>query len=219
MTHTTQQSKFISSANAMEEEAESETCYIEAQTAVNDGYSAVETAWRALGQVHDIHMNMFISIMRIRFAWIIFGLILAWLVSDLVLVYAAALRTVNVWELYAICGGGAGAALGWIISSFWSSNEMHKELKGTDATRAADIIRERVWCYNRRLKICLPVGAIIGAAAAYIYAANLHARHYDIQIESGVLIALITTTTASVIGLLAIVMNWLFPKEKENQNK
>ena len=96
---------------------------------------------------------------------------------------------------------------------------MHNAIKGADAIRAADIIRERVWCYNRRLKMCLPFGAIIGAFAAYIYAAIFHARNYDIQIESGVLIALITTTTASVIGLLAIVMNWLFPKEKENQNK
>ena len=211
--------KFSSSADALEEEAEKEPPLPEEQYGTIDDYSAVETAWKALGHVHDIHMNMFISIMRIRFAWIIFGLILAWLVSDLILVYAAALRTVNVWELYAICGCGAGAALGWLISSFRASTEMHEKLKGTDAAQAADIIRERVWCYNQSLKKYLPIGAIVGAITAYIYAVILHSRNYTIQIDSGVLIALITTTTASVIGLLAIVMNWLFPKEKEKQNK
>lgn len=80
--------------------------------------SALESTWNIIGRVHQVHMGMFISVMRIRFSWIIFFLIVVWLVSDLILVYAAAFSRINVWEIYGLVGAGGGCVIGWLCSSF-----------------------------------------------------------------------------------------------------
>ncbi len=176
---------------------------------------SLEDAWQTLGHVHDVHMNMFVSIMRIRFSWIIFFLIIAWLVSDLVLVYASALGKINVWELYALAGIGLGSGAGWILSSFKASQEVAEKLENSSgAEDMGKIIRQKIWCYNQHLKRYLGWGALWGGLLFVSYSCFLHSRYCCIHISDSVLIALVTTTTASVVGILAIVMHWLFPKDR-----
>ena len=182
---------------------------------------SIEAAWEAQGRVHDVQMRMFVSVMRIRFAWIIFSLIVAWLISNLVLVYASALGKINLIELYALCGAGLGVGIGWILSSLNASRNLQEEISKAEQTTGdiAPVILRKVWGYNQKFGKYTGIGAAVGLIVTATYAYFRHPQPCEIKIAAGVLIALITTTTASVVGLLAIVMNWLFPKEHSSHDR
>ncbi len=203
-------------AGILNEAAEAPCSVISVDAMEGEVHQALEASWTTMQHVHDVNMNMFISIMRIRFAWIIFFLIVAWLVSNMVLVYASALGSLHLVELYALCGAGFGAVVGWLRCSFVTSRRLHDRLQAASAAEAGRMIRQRIWCYNRGLGHNLAWGAAIGAIAGGALAWKFHDVRHTIDLSDQVLITLISTTTASVIGILAIVMKWLFPNEKKD---
>lgn len=173
--------------------------------------------------IHKAHVGMFLAIMRIKFAWAIFILIICWLIADMIFILSAGVEKILVCEIYSIFGGVLGMISGIMIGQSCRTKRLLKDIKSEYKLKNEDDyikyrdrnVQLRIWRGVGNLECVVPL-ILIGLVCGYIYGRMTH-ENVEINpphLEKEVLITLITTTTASVIGILAIVLHWLFPQKK-----
>lgn len=182
--------------------------------------------------VHTAHVDMFVSVMRIKFAWAIFILIVCWLIADMVFIMSSGLQKLCIRELYALVGAVLGMIIGIMYGQSVRTKRLLKDIKSEynmeyDDQYAADRklkykdrnVQLRTWRGVGTLECVAPM-LLLGMVSGYVYAHMVHGNQQVVnfpKLDKEVLITLITTTTASVIGILAIVLHWLFPQAKKKK--
>ncbi len=178
-----------------------------------------------LQRIHSVYEKYFVSFMRVRYAWSIFALLVCWLIVDIGAVFAHATGSLDLYVVYGFVGMVVGFCLGGMAAySYWAC----KNKEDVEATfrlpRGADErldlreknIQLRLWRIISSAWICI-IGTIAGAIVFRVYAWYQYDEHHvtKFHLSDDVLITLIGSTTASVIGIFLIVLHWLFPQMKK----
>lgn len=180
-------------------------------------------------RVHTVYEKYFISFMRIRYAWCIFSLLICWLGVDLVVLFANAMGALNAKVLFICVASLGGAWVGnMIVYSLWGRQNI-KDVKSyyviTDVAQRIDFeeknIQLRLWRSVRGSWGCV-AGAIIGLGIAHSvsrYFWPFGEPCVQFHLSDPVIMTLIGSSTASVIGVFLIVLHWLFPHGEEEKEK
>lgn len=173
---------------------------------------AVEAA-KEEGEFFNIHMDAYVAMMRIKFAWMVFTLVVVWLLADLYIIFSVGTKILNLTFLYSFIGGSIGLVIGMMRCHVCNNEATKKEFKPeVDKLDRLHKARLMLWRgYGHSVWISLLTGGVLGAGSTltpWVASSNVEFA----GLENQVLIALIVSTTASVIGILLIVMYWLFPK-------
>lgn len=146
--------------------------------------------------------------LKIQFAWGAFALVALWLVSCVIFVYSAgagkfpiAFSFVSMGTVFVCC---LGLILGCAISG-WSEQCNWEWLKKITCKPDDNI---------RYFPLIMALVCLVGFVGFAYYPALRNCNCVEFNLSDSVIIAYITTTTASVIGILAFVMKWLFPAGK-----
>lgn len=177
-------------------------------------------------KIHTVYADYFVSFMRVRYAWGIFAMLVCWLGVDVVVLLANATNRLDIYVLY----GLSGAILGFWIGGLWGyacrNRRGLRDVKavyklGIDTPERMDLaernIQLRVWRSVGSAPICLGctvVGTILMRSLAPCMTQGQAVVPF--HLSDAVLMTLIGSTTASVIGIFLIVLHWLFPKEKQS---
>lgn len=180
-------------------------------------------------RVHTVYEQYFISFMRIRYAWCIFLLLVCWLGVDLVVLFTNAMGVLNAKVLF-VCAFSLGGAWGGNIVGYsvWGRKNVQevKRYYGiSDDSERIDFeeknIQLRLWRSVRD-----SWGGVAGAAGGLLishlvshYCWPFGSHCIDFHLSDPVVITLIGSSTASVIGVFLIVLHWLFPQQKNNKDK
>lgn len=180
-------------------------------------------------RVHTVYEKYFISFMRIRYAWCIFSLLICWLGLDLVVLFANAMGALNAKVLFVCVASLGGAWVGNMMGySIWGQQNV-KDVKRyyeiTDESQRIDFeeknIQLRLWRSVRGSWMCV-VGALMGLCVGHCVSCEwwpFGDTSFVFHISDPVLMTLIGSSTASVIGVFLIVLHWLFPHEDEEKEK
>ncbi len=180
-------------------------------------------------RVHTVYEKYFISFMRIRYAWCIFSLLICWLGVDLVVLFANAMGALNAKVLFICVSSLGGAWVGnMILYSLWGRQNI-KDVKSyytlTDVAQRIDFeeknIQLRLWRSVRGSWGCV-VGALIGLVVGHSVSRcwwPFGESSVQFHLSDPVIMTLIGSSTASVIGVFLIVLHWLFPHEDEEKEK
>lgn len=185
-------------------------------------------AAREAGDMHKIHTvyaDYFVSFMRVRYAWGIFAMLVCWLGVDVVVLLANATNSLDIYLMYGLCGAVGGF---WIGGLWGYACRNRRGLRDVKSVYKLDVgtqermdlaernIQLRVWRSVGSVPICLSC-TVIGAILMRLLAPLLVTGKAVItfHLSDTVLITLISSTTASIIGIFLIVLHWLFPKEKK----
>ena len=180
-------------------------------------------------RVHTVYEQYFISFMRIRYAWCIFSLLICWLGVDLVVLFANAMGALNAKVLFICVASLGGAWVGnMIVYSLWGRQNI-KDVKSyytlTDEAQRIDFegknIQLRLWRSVRGSWGCV-VGALIGLVVGHSVSRcwwPFGESSVQFHLSDPVIMTLIGSSTASVIGVFLIVLHWLFPHEDEENDK
>lgn len=186
-------------------------------------------AAREAGDMHKIHTvyaDYFVSFMRVRYAWGIFAMLVCWLGVDVVVLLANATNSLDIYLMYGLCGAVGGF---WIGGLWGYACRNRRGLRDVKSVYKLDVgtqermdlaernIQLRVWRSVGSVPICLSC-TVIGAILMRLLAPLLVTGKAVItfHLSDTVLITLISSTTASIIGIFLIVLHWLFPKEKKD---
>ncbi len=198
---------------------------------VDDRYSTAigtERAAQEAGDMHKIHSvyaDYFVSFMRVRYAWGIFAMLICWLGVDVVVLLAHATKSLDVYVMYGLGGALAGFWIGGMWGYACRNWRGLRDVKavyklGVGTPERMDLsernIQLRVWRSVGSVPICLictVLGAVLMRGLAPFLAQG--ASVVPFRLSNTVLITLIGSTTASVIGIFLIVLHWLFPRAKE----
>lgn len=139
--------------------------------------------------------------LRIQLAWATFFLVIIWLLADLAIVFFSGIHGLSIKFIYTIIGAIAGLITGLALGSF---------------ALCILLFNQKILSiyYKQILKANIPfyTGTVIMILGGYWGTQQIP---QDIvlpfNLSDPVLITMITTTTASVIGILVFVMKWLFP--------
>lgn len=173
-------------------------------------------------QVLASYMDSYISIMRIKFAWMAFVLVVILLIVDLFIVFSTGINNLSLIAVFIIIGAFVGMLIGMMHCHVSNSNKIIADIESakSDKTKRLDNLRLMVWRgYGHRVWILMLIGGISGSlfSRGFFISGN-HPHNIEFSnLHDQVVIALIVSTTASVIGILLIVMYWLFPKDKKNK--
>lgn len=149
--------------------------------------------------------------LRIQFAWATFLLVVVWLAADIIVIFASGISKLSVRMVYinigALLGLIFGILLGKIVFFIWYivfNKKYIDEKNDTD-------------CFSWILSMFF---AVIGAAGIGWWGSEKITKEamLPFHLSDAVLITMITTTTASVIGILILVFNWLFPNKKKAED-
>ncbi len=169
--------------------------------------------------MHGEHMESYVSTMRIRYAWAIFSLLLFWLLADLAVILISACGWIDMHAIFSFVGGGYG----YIVGSVWGyacrNRRNLRDIKAVFQVQekqqafrlSARNIQLRIWRSTNSAPIslgCMALGAALFWGLSYLVAPDA----VQCKISDTIVIAMITTTTASVISIFIIVLHWLFPK-------
>lgn len=177
-------------------------------------------------EMHNAYTANYESLMRIRFSWTIFYLIFVWLVTDIYLVVASGMGSINL-RFFA---SAIGLILGGVLGSLWGhacrNARNIKDLKGLYNLPLT--AREDKAARNMQLRVmrsegsfpCFVSCVIVGSLIGYFFLSEFVGDTTSIpfKLEGTLLLTLICTTTASVLGLFIIVLHWLFPRRREEHN-
>lgn len=165
------------------------------------------------------YMDSYVSIMRIKFAWMAFVLVVVLLIVDLFIIFSIGIGNINVIAISAMVGIFLGMLIGMMYYHVSNSNKIIDEIKNAeqDKLKRFDNLRLMIWRgYGHGVWSTMLSCGVIGGVLSHLHIyfgceenikfTNLHDQ---------VIMALIVSTTASVIGILLIVMYWLFPKKME----
>lgn len=189
-------------------------------------------AAREAGDMHKIHTvyaDYFVSFMRVRYAWGIFAMLVCWLGVDVVVLLANATNSLDIYLMYGLCGAVGGF---WIGGLWGYACRNRRGLRDVKSIYKLDVgtqermdlaernIQLRVWRSVGSVPICLSC-TVIGAILMRLLAPLLVTGKAVItfHLSDTVLITLISSTTASIIGIFLIVLHWLFPKEKKETKR
>ncbi len=180
-----------------------------------------------LQRIHSVYEKYFVSFMRVRYAWSIFALLVCWLVVDIGAVFAHATRSLDLYVVYSFVGMVVGFCLGGMAAySYWACKNKEDVEATFKLSRGSDErldlreknIQLRLWRIISSAWVSI-VGTITGAIVFRLYAwwqyGDQHVTKF--HLSDDVLITLIGTTTASVIGIFLIVLHWLFPQSKKTK--
>lgn len=189
--------------------------------------SSVNTANAAkeaddMRRIHIVYADYFVSFMRVRYAWGIFALLVCWLMVDIIALFSHATGKLDLYIVHTFAGIVAGLCLGSLGAySYWSSRNKD-DVEATfklprGSVERLDLreknIQLRLWRILSITWICM-VSSVLGAVLFRIYAWWQYNDSHEIpfQLTDAVLVTLISSTTASVIGIFLIVLHWLFPQ-------
>lgn len=209
---------------SVHEQVEEEKVTLDEQTSSGDTADAARKAGD-MRRIHTVYEDYFVSFMRVRYAWGIFAMLLCWLGVDIVMLLANATSTIDLRVLYAL----GGAVFGFWTGGLWGyacrNARGLKDIKNVykmkprsqeRMDKAERNIQLRVWRSSGSIPICL-LCTFLGAAGMWLFSRCVAGDAYAVpfHLSDTVLITLIGSTTASVIGIFLIVLHWLFPKEKK----
>ncbi len=164
-----------------------------------------------------------IYLMQRYFAWSIYGLIFFWLLTVLVLITLSSIQTTSncTWPVNCIFLGGIG--VGWGIFAGLAYAIMDDNKKRESSTSSEQYVIDLENYYKKLLK-CLVMGGFsfgtIGAIVGIIFCScGFSHTISSFSMSEKVLITLISSTTAGVLGIFACVMKWLFPSQAEKKEK
>lgn len=139
--------------------------------------------------------------LRIQLAWATFFLVVIWLIADLAIIFFSGIHGLSIKFIYTIIGSIAGLITGLALGSFLLCMILSR--KKIFSVHHKQILKANIPFYAGTVVMIL--GGQWGAM--YIPEDIL----LPFNLSDPVLITMITTTTASVIGILILVMKWLFP--------
>lgn len=186
----------------------------------DDTYSSQKKQAEEYHQMHDAYMADFIASMRVRYAWFIFALIVIWLTVDIILIVASATESLNI----RFVSGFIGFILGSLIGTSWGhacrnmrNSKDTKNLYRLPYQQRSDILDRNIQLRVMRSSGSVPISVICSIAGVVLFSwlgplLCSNESSIPFRLDSTVLLMLIGTTTASVLGLFLIVLHWLFPK-------
>lgn len=142
--------------------------------------------------------------MRMQFAWTAVVLALIWVFIIIYIILSHAIGCLYLLPLYRIT---------WGIATMVTTSTV-----AYSGFMVAYVISNNILWRRLAPHIALPLGPLAGIATyLWIPGDKLGIPYLPFtQLSDGVLIALITTTTISVLGILSAVMFWLFPRSQKN---
>lgn len=94
----------------------------EADNEQQSGYlTRAASAAKTRKLIHDVHTELSISFMRIRYAWCIFVLLVFWLAINLSIIVAQALHTWNTHYVFVLLWGFGGYFIGGLLGCWFRS--------------------------------------------------------------------------------------------------
>lgn len=186
----------------------------------DDTYSSQKKQADEYHQMHDAYMADFIASMRVRYAWFIFALIVIWLTIDIILIVSSATGFLNI----RFVSGFIGFILGSLIGTSWGHACRNwrncrdtKKLYRLPYQQRSDLLDRNIQLRVMRSSGSVPIFALCSIAGASLFSwigpiLFSNESCLPFRLDSSVLLMLIGTTTASVLGLFIIVLHWLFPK-------
>lgn len=185
----------------------------EEESVEEDASQAAEEERKVLAS----YMDSYVSIMRIKFAWMAFILVVVLLIVDLFILFSIGVKTLNITAISVMVGVFLGMLIGMMYYHVVNSKKIIGEIEGAkqDKTKRFDNLRLMIWRgYGHWVWQSMLLGGVIGGLSSHIHVCMGYESNIEFtNLHDQVIIALIVSTTASVIGILLIVMYWLFPKK------
>lgn len=165
---------------------------------------------------HAIRVNN----MRMQFAWAAILLAFGWILTIIYIILSHAIGSLYIRQFHSIMWGIAGAiTLSSILYGIFMAIHIRHQYRSHILKGAKGEIRKHLSTLYRSLApnlalILSPPVALITYLVVWNTSEALPPISFA-RLSDSVLIAIITTTTISVLGILGSVMFWLFPR---NQN-
>lgn len=169
--------------------------------------------------IHDVHTELSISFMRIRYAWCIFVLLVFWLTINLSIIVAHAIHFWNPHYAFVLLWGFGGYFIGGLLGCYVRGCQCIKGIRAlysNSVRNSGDRVEREEEFIRLRLErgVSDPLLLVVCTFVSMLMAHLCLPKYPSIpfSLEPSVMLATITSTTASVIGLFLIVLHWLFPK-------
>lgn len=170
---------------------------------------------------HNAYMEEYVSIMRIRFSWAIFSMILVWLLAILYLIGISAVGCMHFRFFLIISGLICGGIVGTLLGNEACKRLNEKELQEVYMYPQGD--RKELVDRNIQLRVMRSGGDIryvvwltlLGGVMGWIISLfpAIGDLVFSFKLSDAIILTLIGTTTVTVLGLFAIVLHWLFPRK------